>query len=287
MSKKPFLYFLSAIILASLACSINVNIPTIDMETGPTRTEEISVPATQGVDVVETIVEFGAGKLILNPGNSQYILAGTARYNVAELKPVLEVAGDRVRIYHESGLEDRIPNFNDLENEWDLEVGTQPMRLEIAAGAYAGEVDLGGLAIQELRISDGAASSQINFSRPNQEVMSLLHYDSGASSVTLENLANANMESMIFNAGAGEYTLDFSGELSRDADIEIESGLSSLTIIVPQGVDAEVEMTGGLSSTSMSGSWEQIGSTYRNPGDGPTLRFVIELGAGSLNLRNN
>ena len=45
--------------------------------------------------------------------------------------------------------------------------------------------------------------------------MSILRYETGASTVKLNGLANANFGTLIFSGGAGDYTLDFSGDLQR------------------------------------------------------------------------
>jgi len=114
--------------------------------------------------------------------------------------------------------------------------------------------------------------------------MSTFTYSTGASNVKLMGLANANFTLLDFSSGAGDYTLDFSGDLKRDASIKVESGLSNLIIIVPEGVDAVVTVEGGLMNVSTSPSWERSGSDYIQKGEGPTLTFIIEMGAGNLTL---
>ena len=54
-------------------------------------------------------------------------------------------------------------------------------------------------------------------------------------------LANANFSTMIFSSGAGDYTLDFSGDLQRDATVTITTGLSNLKLVVPKGVAATAD----------------------------------------------
>jgi hypothetical protein len=173
-----------------------------------------------------------------------------------------------------------------VKNDWELELGDVPMELSIRAGAYEGRYELGGLAIQRLTVADGAANVRLSFSEPNQEDMRLFRYETGASDVTLEGLANANFSEMEFHGGAGSFTLDFSGELQQDADISVEAGISSVTIVVPEGVDVELTFEGGLSNVSYSGEWERHGDTYSMTGDGPTLSIRVKMGAGDLKLKN-
>ncbi len=199
----------------------------------------------------------------------------------------MEQLGNQITLSQESLTLDGIPDFNDYTNEWDLELGTSPMRLEINAGAYEGDVDLGGLALEELRVMDGAASNKITFNKPNPALMQSLHYETGASQVSLLKLGNANVAQVTFRGGVGDYLLDFSGDLQRDAVVTINTGLSDLTIIVPEGANARVSLSGGLASTSTSGSWEQNEGSYSLEGTGPTLTFDIEIGAGALDLRTS
>jgi hypothetical protein len=268
----------------SLACNINIQIPRSSITTGPTVTETIEV-SPRGTGTTQVNLHFGAGKLSLSPGNSSELVAGIAIYNVAALKPIVEQSENRVTIRQESLNLDGIPNINDYTNEWNLQLGPSPMTLEINAGAYEGIFDLGGLALEELRVLDGASSSQFTFSQPNQAVMESLVYETGASQVSLRMLGNANLTRLTFSGGVGDYLLDFSGDLMQDADITIDAGLSEVTIIVPEGTNARVNVTGGLAATTTSGAWRQAGDGYTLSGTGSTLLFDIEIGAGSLDLR--
>jgi len=213
-------------------------------------------------------------------------VSGTATYNVPDFKPEVKVDDGDVLIrqgeYRVSG----IPNFDGLKNEWDLRLGAQPLALEIKAGAYKGEFDLGGLALTSLSVNDGAAEVTVDFSALNPEKMSLLTYKTGASNVTLKNLANANFVSMVFDSGAGNYKLDFGGELQRDGSVSIRSGMSNLTLVIPEGLAATVKVNGGLSNVQFPSGWSQSGDLYTQPGEGPALTIVIEMGAGNVQITN-
>ena len=279
---KPILFAILALALAASACGININLPEAKVP-GPEVTDEIRIPAPDTQSARLTL-EFGAGELVLAPGAQDSLVSGTATYNVPDFKPEVNIDGGEVVIrqgeYRVSG----IPNFDGLKNEWNLQLGSQPMSLEIKAGAYKGEFDLGGLALTSLSVNDGAAEVTIDFSALNPEKMSLLTYKTGASNVTLKNLANANFVSMVFDSGAGNYTLDFGGELQRDASVSIRSGMSNLTLVIPEGVAATVKVNGGLSNVQFPSGWSQSGDLYTQAGDGPALTVVIEMGAGNVQI---
>ena len=282
------LIVISVLVLATLACSVTIDLPNTRFKTGSTTTEEISVPypaSAQGP--VKLNVEFGAGELNIQPGTGAELVAGTAKYNVVELKPEVKTAGNEVTVSTGDMEFSGIPDFrgDKYVNEWNLELGSAPLDLVIKAGAYQGRLVLGGLSLTSLKVADGAADVKIRFSEPNLVEMDTLRYDTGASSVELEGLANANFDQMIFKGGAGSFVLDFSGELMRDATVNVDAGLSNVKIIVPEGVSARVLVDRGLANVDISGDWEKSGDDYELTGEGPRLTINVNIGAGNLELR--
>lgn len=271
--------FIAILALTTLACGINVPKPPTP---SPEMTEDITVEYPDAKDI-NLKLKFGAGELNLTPG-AEMLVEGTATYNYKEFKPGISIDGGDVEVRIGEKDFSMVSGFNDIKNVWDLQLGDQPMSLSIDAGAYDGTYEFGGLALTRLDISDGAADVELSFSEPNQTEMSTFTYSTGASNVKLMGLANANFTLLDFSSGAGDYTLDFSGDLKRDASIKVESGLSNLIIVVPEGVDAVVTVEGGLMNVSTNPSWERSGSDYIQKGEGPTLTFIIEMGAGNLTL---
>lgn len=288
MTKQKILVLVAIIALVTMACGVTINLPETELKTGPTVTDEILVPAlSDPADVAVVKLIFGAGLLNLSGGVGEAVISGEARYNVADLEPLVNIEGNDIEIRTGSLELNAFPRFEgDFINEWNLEFGDAPMELEIDAGAYQGRFELGGLALYELKVTDGAADVRLEFSELNQVVMRSFRYQTGASQVRLENLANANFESMVFKGGAGDYTLDFSGTLLQDANVTIDAGLSSLTIIVPDGVSARVFVDRGLANVDVQGDWRKTGNDYFLEGDGPELTINVNLGAGNLELRN-
>ena len=284
MINKPLLAIVSILVLSMLACSVTVNAPFQKVQTGPTQTEEISVESLPAGEIADLQLEFGAGELTLNPGDQDKLVSGTVKYNVEELKPEVDVTGNKVTISNgDLSLED-MPVMKNYKNEWDLFLGRDPMNLVIQSGAYQGDIELGDLSIHSLRISDGAAQVDLMFSQPNQVEMDTLRYETGASQVHLSGLANANFSNMVFKGGVGEYELDFSGELKRDANVSVDAGLSSVKIIVPEGMAARVIVDRGLANVDIDHGWEQSGNDYSTGGEGPMLTIKINIGAGNLEL---
>jgi len=279
---KNILFAILVLALAASACGINVNLPEAKTP-GPEVTDEISV-AQPDAKTVRLQLDFGAGELTLAPGAKNELVTGTATYNIPDFKPEVTVDEGNVLIKQGDYQVNGFPSFEGLKNEWDFKLGAQPMDLEINAGAYQGELDLGGLALTSLAVNDGAADVTVDFSALNTEKMSLLTYKTGASNVTLKNLANANFVSLVFESGAGNYTLDFGGELQRDGSVSVRSGMSNLTLAIPEGLAATVKVNGGLSNVQFPAGWSQNGDLYTQEGEGPALTIVIEMGAGNVQI---
>jgi hypothetical protein len=279
MSKKLLIAVL-ALALASLACGIQTNFP--DAKTpGPEVTDPISIAAPDG-DANLTL-SFGAGKLNLAPG-AKKLVEGTATYNLPDFKPEIKTEGTNISLATGNYKMNGMPVFKDLKNEWNLKLGTDPTDLTINAGAYEGNFDLGGLALTNLTINDGAAEVTVDFSSANTEKLGVLSYKTGASNVTLKNLANANFGTLIFESGAGNYKLDFGGTLQRDGSVTIRSGMSNLTLVVPSGVAATIKVSSGLSNVQVPSGWSQRGDTYTQAGSGSGLTIIIEMGAGNVQV---
>lgn len=282
-------YLLPILIIAfvSLACSLTINLPDLQNKTGPTQTDTINVPLPENPQAAANVtINFGIGDLNVQPGSTTALVSGTAQYNVADLKPAVTIDGSNISIEQGNLQFTGIPFANSkVINDWNLSLANSPMNLTIKAGAYSGNYELGGLSIQSLDVTDGASKVNLGFSEPNQVEMTTFKYMTGASDVSLMGLSNTNADEIRFNGGAGSYTLDFSGELNRDVTVSIDAGVSSVTIIVPDGVPAELNTSSTLITVNRSGGWQQSGNSYQLSGSGYKITIELKLGAGSLQLQ--
>jgi hypothetical protein len=265
--------------LASMACGFSIDLPQRP-KAGPEVEESITV-ADPKSDETRLTISFGAGKLTLSPSSQgENLVDGTAVYNVEDLKPRIQKSGNTIEI--RQGDFKSLPLFEDMKNEWDLKLSDTPLDLTVAAGAYEGNLELGGLALKSLTVKDGASHVDLSFTEPNQAEMSVLRYETGASDVKLTGLANANFSTLTFSGGAGNYTLDFSGELQRDAVVSVESGFGNLSLIVPEDVDAVVTVESTAVNINHGLGWSQSGQKYVQQGSTPTLTIIVKMAAGNL-----
>jgi len=289
MKWTTMVVILSMLLAVTLSgCGINIELPfKTETKTGPTVTEIIQVPIPDYPPPLDLNLSFGAGKMTLLPNPGADLLSGTAAYNVADFKPEITVDDTGVTLKQGNLKLNAIPTISgSIKNEWNIAIASYPIELTIKAGGYSGEYEFGGLSLTDLHISDGAATVKLKFSTPNAAAMNSFRYETGASNITMEKLANANFQTMIFQSGAGNYSLDFSGIMQREASVFIETGLSRLVISVPEGVQAEVNFEGPLSKVLISGNWQESGNEYFQEGQGPKLTITIEAKAGTVTLKN-
>ena len=279
---RKLIPLLAIALLITVACSCGLTVPkAATPEPEVTDKVTVSVPSSGKARLT---ISFGAGELNLNPGAENALVDGTATYNYSKLKPSITTDGENVRIQSGEGTFNSFPSFRDLTNRWDLKLGSAPTNLTIEAGAYTGTFELGGLSLTGLTVKDGASTVKVAFSSANKAEMSILRYETGASNVKLTGLANANFSTLVFSGGAGDYTLDFSGNLQRSGTAKIDSGLCNLIIVIPEGVHAVVTVESGAANVNVGAGWEKSGNIYTQAGEGPTLTILINIGAGNLTL---
>ena len=282
MNKRPLIAVVIVMALATLACTISLNVPSL--QTTNSRTTVIQEPLPQGSGPVKVSLSIPAGTFKLTGGAAD-LVDGTIKYNVKGWDPVISNDNGNVTIQqgdinHINGLPTQ-----DVVNDWSIQLTDAiPLDLSIQAGAYQGTIDLGGLKLSSLAITDGASQSAIDFSQPNPIQLDSFTYKSGASEVTLKNLANANFSEMSFDGGAGNYTFDLAGELAHDAAIIIKAGISNITIDVPAGRHVILNNTGAISNIDTQGTWIVNGNTYEASGTGPTITITNNVAVGNLTL---
>ena len=281
MRKTVFL-MLGILILMSVACS--VSLPVIETSPKDIKTMNISINPPLDDTITEVSIVMGAGKLNIQRGVAK-LIEGSITYNVPQWEPVVEQSNQSIKLKQSAeGFNFSKLPIGEYRNEWELKLGAYPINFELQAGAYDGALDFSGIPLTGLAITDGASSAQVIFNSPNPAQMEQLSYKTGASNVTLSGLSNANFQEMVFVGGAGDYTLDFSGALQHEATVDIESGVSSLEIVIPQDLSSKVIVSGNMIDTSTKGLWMVEDDTYYTEGTGPLLTIQVNTNLGSLTL---
>ncbi len=115
-----------------------------------------------------------------------------------------------------------------------------PISFDVQLGVGKGNFDLSGLHVKDFNLSTGAGDVVLDFDEPNPTTIENMNIESGVSKFSGRNLGNANFKHFRFQEGVGTSTLDFSGGLRREVDVDLEVGMGVMTIIVPPDVGARV-----------------------------------------------
>ncbi len=255
------------------------------MATNPTA--DILVPYPQA-DRPQLKLTIGPCRLRLGPGAQDQFVSG--RYeDPTALLPVQVVQGpQQVSISQATQLRSvgRLTQPPSL----DLRLGTKvPFELTVEGGANDTALDLGGLPVARLTIHQGAGRSTVDFGSPNPAEMAAFDVASGGVAMDLRGLANANFEQMTVSGGAASYRLEFGGQLRRDADVRLNTGVSAVELIVPATTPARISsssIVGGLDVgdgflTREGAFWNEAAAR----GDAPVLRITVTSMFGAVRLR--
>jgi hypothetical protein len=105
----------------------------------------------------------------------------------------------------------------------------------------------------------------------------------GASDLDLVSLTLTGLE---LEMGAGETTVDLTGDYARSFDASIEGGVGEASVLVPSEVGVRVRAEGGLGEVIAKG-FRREGNSYVNDAYGhsdATLDFDVLGGVGTINL---
>lgn len=251
------------------------------MENLQTDVIDIAPPSRSGISRLE--LAMGAGTLTLNPGSAGKLVHGTISYNVPEWKPKITRRENTVRIEQDKSNLAMIKGKT--TNDWDLQLGSSPIDLALAAGAAKVHLDLGGLRLTGLTISQGASDLLLSLDEPNQAEIDTVHFTAGAARSELQGLGFLNARRMVFNGGAGVLSLNFDGHLHQDLTVKVSASAGSVTIGVPQDVPTEATLNGVMTNVKCDRAWSRSHGRYHLDGTGPGLTFDLKMSVGTLELK--
>ncbi len=243
--------------------------------------------------MIEIDGELGAGEFTITPDTISEVALFDIKYDERVVRYDVDYyeKGDRGFLTFESDRRNNI-DFDGNENRWDIVLSSKyESSLNLDIGACDAKMDFGGLSLRSVIMDIGAASGNINFSKPNPIRLEEFKMNAGASSLNMTSIGNANFSRFDFSGGVGSFELDFRGEYNGESEIFIEIGLGSTEIILPANVPVRVETDGGnwLSSVDFHGDIPlKINDDEFESGDfeGAKTRIILhlEVGLGSADI---
>ena len=194
------------------------------------------------VDSLKITIKFGAGKLDLISGQED-VFEGNFQYDKSILKPNIryEILGGTGILTLSQSIKKDLDLPFPYKNRWNLKLPSGiPLQLYINTATYNGDIDLTNLQIENFYLNSGASQTNIVFNQPNLIDLKNINIKTGASTIKMLGLANANFDEMNFAGGAGSYIFDFSGKLIKKSKVNINVGAAKIILKIPSAIGTKI-----------------------------------------------
>ncbi len=227
-------------ILLTLVLIILLVIPFIT-EADEIKGEDRIIPL-EGIDSLTVKIKFGAGKLDLSSGRED-VFEGNFQYERSFLKPNIhyDVIGKSGVLNLSQSIKKDIDLWSSYKNKWSIKLPSNiPLQLYINTATYSGDINLTNLKIENFYLNSGASQTHILFNQPNLIDLKNINIKTGASTIKILGLANANFDRLNFVGGAGVYTFDFSGNLTKKSKVNIDVGAAKIILKIPSAIGTRI-----------------------------------------------
>ena len=245
-------------------------------------------------DDFNVVVRFALGtfRLARDPGNALY------RTTLVYIEEAFEPQHDYDRSRHtlrvglSEGPGDRnfnVQNLRELQQRLEVNLSPSvPTRLDLEFGAVSADIDLGGLSLLEAVVQTGASEGTLRFSQPTLARCERLDFQIGAADFSVEQIGNSNCAAMKFQAGAGRFTLDFTGEWQREGETlaSVDIGVGALTMRFPSHLGVAVTLDRFLATFDRSGFVKRGDVYYSSNYDEAAAKLKLDIHAvlGDINV---
>ena len=230
-------------------------------------------------------LEYGAGRLQVGPADGGLLYRMQLRYDERSMRPVSEYDDGVLRL----GVRGHRQNQR-IRRGGTAAIGLAPavpMDLALSFGAGEAEVELGGMAVRRLDLSTGASETSLRFSSPNRVAADVVSLSAGAASLRATGLGNSRATRYVFDGGVGDVTLAFDGVWDRDASLDVDMGLGSVTLRFPRGLGVRIQKDSFLTSFSPGGMVRRGDAWYSRDWDTAEHRLTVQIDAalGSIDVQ--
>jgi hypothetical protein len=239
-------------------------------------------------------VQYGAGNVDVRPSDEPLLYAMHLRYDERRGVPLHRYDPEQ----HSAllGIESRSGGGLRVSSDEHDEAGelrlalprTVPLDLELELGGTRSALDLGGLALQSLRLECGATDATLVFGTPNRTHMRDMEIDVGAADLSASHLANANADQIRVRGGVGVVDLEFGGTWTRDLVVSTRLAIGKLILRVPSDVGVRLDVQRLAASFEHEGLVKRADGWYSENWDQAPhkLRVHAETVFGKIEVRH-
>jgi hypothetical protein len=249
----------------------------------------------ENINRMEIEIQFGFGEILIERGNPSKAVTGFIQYDEDYLGPYADydTKGSLARFRfitksrHEGWESLKMRGMDEPESE--LYFTTRiPLEVDFECGLGNADLNLGDLKVADLSIENGLGETTLDFSTPNRTDLRRISVENGLGELVARNLSNSRAEKLKFDCGLGSAIIDFRGETMQDMDVDVNVGLGSITLKIPEGYNVIMEADESfLSSIDTHGLTSEGRGYYRSrdyrPSQ-PTLHITASVGLGSIDI---
>jgi hypothetical protein len=182
-----------------------------------------------------------------------------------------------------------VRDLRDLRQRLDVTLSPAvPARVDLEFGVVRADLDLGGLALIEALVKSGASETTLRFSRPTTRPCERLQVKTGAAEFRVQGLGNSNCATMEFEAAAGIFVLDFTGEWQHngETDAKVKLGVGALTLRFPESLGVALSLDRFLTTFDRSGFTKRGDMYYSSNYEAAAAKLNLEINAafGDVNV---
>lgn len=162
-----------------------------------------------------------------------------------------------------------------------------PTDVELDFGMGEANLELSDIQISLLNIESGMGSVELEINSPNMIQCEIVDIETGMGEFTGRGLSNLNAEIVNIEVGMGAAELDFSDAINGDMEIELEVGLGSIELILPNNVNISAKVHDHfLSSIELESLVKKRNKYVSEHWDNskPTVTLDMSVGLGSIEL---
>lgn len=227
-------------------------------------------------------------RLLISAGDQDEWLTGSFTDPTGQMPLNVQTDGANIRLTSNKN----VTRFRQFKAPvLELKIGTKrPFGLSMDLGASdQTQVDLGGLPITEADIKLGAGQAKFDCSRPNPQELSTFALKLGAGDLTISGLGNTNASKVSIDGGAASVVIDFGGNLQRNMDASIRTGMASTDIVVPKTTASRIRTKTTLSGVKVGDGFTVKDGAYSTlaflGGQTPVLTIDLQAALGSVSLK--
>ena len=238
-------------------------------------------------------VQYGAGQVDVRPAVTPVLYDMHLRYDERRATPLHRYDAElRATVLGVDAVGEGGRSVSNTKDFGELRVGlpsTVPLDLELDFGGTQAALELGGLALQSVRLECGATEATLSFSTPNRTHMREMDIGAGVASFTALRLGNANADLIKVNGGVGSVDLDFGGTWTRDLVVDTRIAIGQLVLRVPPGVGIRLDVQRVAATFEHQGLVKRGDAWYSENWDAAPhkLRVHAETFFGSVELQRS